>query len=146
MAGTVFEEGRRRELPPERGAPRRSQGYWRANLRLQLVLLAIWAVFGYLLSIFLAGPLNELTVYGFPIGFWFAQQGAILAFVILIFIYALTMDRVDREYDVHEEEEELGASRRTLERRMQRDLTGEAPAAQADAGEPTGEATREPRP
>lgn len=144
MAGTVFEEGRRRELPPERAE--RSRGYWRANLRLQLVLLAIWAVFGYLLSIFLAGPLNELTVYGFPIGFWFAQQGAILAFVILIFVYALTMDRVDREYDVHEEEEELGASRKVLERRMQRDLTGEAPAAQADSGEPTGETTREPRP
>jgi putative solute:sodium symporter small subunit len=144
MAGTVFEEGRRRELPPDRAA--RSRGYWRANLRLQVGLLAIWAVFGYLLSIFLAGPLNELTVYGFPVGFWFAQQGAIYMFVILIFVYALTMDRVDRDYDVHEEEEELGAGRKALQRRMQRRLTGEAPAAQADSGEPTGEATRERRP
>jgi putative solute:sodium symporter small subunit len=142
MTGTVFEEGGPR---PHRAAEGRSQGYWRANLRLQLGLLAIWAVFGYLLSIFLAGPLNELTVYGFPLGFWFAQQGAIFVFVILIFVYAFTMDRVDREYDVHEEEEGLGASRKTLERRMQRDLTGEAPAAQADAGESTGEATRGPR-
>ena len=125
---------------------RGSEGYWRANMRLQLALLAVWAVFGYLLSIFLAGPLNEITVYGFPLGYWFAQQGAIYVFVILIFVYAFTMDRVDREYDVHEEEEELGASRRILEERMQKELTGEAPAAHADAGEPSGEPTREERP
>ncbi|HYY75784.1 MAG TPA: DUF4212 domain-containing protein [Gaiellaceae bacterium] len=144
MAGTVFEGGRRRELPPD-GAGERAQGYWRANLRLQFGLLAIWAVFGYLLAIFLAEPLNELTVYGFPLGYWFAQQGAIYAFVILIFVYAVRMDRVDREYDVHEEEEELGAGRKALQRRMQRRLTGEAPAATAEAGEPTGETTREER-
>jgi putative solute:sodium symporter small subunit len=144
MTGTVYEEGRRR--PEGRPLLRRSEGYWRANMRLQLGLLAVWALFGYLLSIFLAEPLNELTVYGFPLGFWFAQQGAIYVFVILIFIYAITMDRVDREYDVHEEEEDLGASRKTLERRMQKDLTGETPAATADAGEPTGEPTRETRP
>ncbi len=130
MAGTVFDEERRRGLSPDRAA--RSRGYWRANLRLQFGLLAIWAVFGYLLSIFLAGPLNELTVYGFPIGFWFAQQGAIYVFVVLIFVYAITMDRVDHEYDVHEEE--LGAARRRLERRMQKRLTGEAPTGSTDGG------------
>jgi putative solute:sodium symporter small subunit len=144
MAGTVYEEEPGR--PGRRRLMRRSEKYWRANLRLQLGLLAVWAVFGYLLSIFLAGPLNEITVYGFPLGYWFAQQGAIYVFVILIFVYAFTMDRVDREYDVHEEEEELGASRKILEERMQKDLTGEAPAAHADAGEPTGETTREERP
>jgi putative solute:sodium symporter small subunit len=144
MAGTVYEEEAGR--PGRRRLWRRSESYWRANMRLQLILLAIWAIFGYLLSIFLAGPLNEITVYGFPLGYWFAQQGAIYVFVILIFVYALKMDRVDREYDVHEEEEELGAGRKALERRMQRGLTGEAPAATAEAGEPTGETTREPRP
>jgi putative solute:sodium symporter small subunit len=121
----------------------RSEGYWRANLRLQLGLLAVWAVAGYLLSIFLAEPLNDVTVYGFPVAFWFAQQGAIVIFVILIFVYAWRMDHVDHEYGV--EEEELGWARRRLERRMQRELTGEAPAAEAELGEPTGEERREER-
>jgi putative solute:sodium symporter small subunit len=119
----------------------RSRGYWRANLRLQLVLLAIWAVVGYLLSIFLADVLNDFTVYGFPIAFWFAQQGAILTFVILIFVYAWRMDHVDHEYGV--QEEELGWARKRLERRMQKRLTGEAPAAQADEEIAAREATSE---
>jgi putative solute:sodium symporter small subunit len=111
--------------PPRAGLDERSRGYWRANVRLQILLLAIWAVFGYLLSIILAEPLNDLEVGGFPLGYWFAQQGAIYVFVILIFVYAYVMDRVDHEYDV--QEEELGAARRRVERRMQRRLTGEAP-------------------
>ena len=121
----------------------RSEGYWRANLRLQLGLLVIWAIVGYLLSIFLAEPLNEVTVYGFPVAFWFAQQGAIVVFVILIFVYAWRMDHIDHEFGV--EEEELGWARRRLERRMQKQLTGEAPAAEAELGEPTGEERREER-
>ena len=82
----------------------RPEGYWRENNRLQFGLLAVWAVFGYVLSIFLAGPLNEVTVYGFPVAFWFAQQGAIIVFVILIFVYAWQMGRLDEKYDVHEGE------------------------------------------
>jgi putative solute:sodium symporter small subunit len=114
-------------------AASRSRGYWRANLRLQFVLLAIWAVVAYVLSIFLAGPLNELTVYGFPVAYWFAQQGSIYVFVILIFVYALTMDRVDHEYDV--QEDEVGWARRRVESRMQKRLTGEAPAEGSERGE-----------
>ena len=127
------------------GLSAQAVGYWKANRRLQITLLSIWAVFGFLISILLADPLNEVVIGGFPLGFWFAQQGAIFVFVILIFVYAVRMDRVDREYDVHEEEEELGAGRKALQRRMQRRLTGEAPAATAEAGEPTGETTREER-
>ena len=112
----------------------RSVGYWRANLRLQLALLAVWAIFGYFLSIIFADQLNEVEIGGFPLGFWFAQQGAIYVFVILIFIYAFAMDRVDDTYGV--QEEELGAARKRLERRMQRRLTGEAPAQEAETGEP----------
>ena len=108
----------------ERAGRRRAEGYWRANTRLQLLLLAIWALFGYVLSIIFAEPLNEFTIGGFPLGFWFAQQGAIYVFVILIFVYAFLMDHVDHEYGV--EEQELGFARRRLERRMQRRLTGEA--------------------
>ena len=126
----------------ERREPRRSrsEGYWRANLRLQIGLLAVWALFGYVLAIIFADPLNDVSFGGFPLGFWFAQQGAIYVFVLLIFIYAITMDRVDHEYGV--EEEELGWARRRAERRMQRQLTGEAPAAEAELSEATGEETR----
>src|SRR5215218_5489426 len=103
MAEVSRERGAGRPVtPPRRGGSDRSRGYWRANLRLQLLLLAIWALFGYLLAIILADPLNNVDIGGFPLGFWFAQQGAIYVFVILIFVYAITMDRIDHEYDVHE--------------------------------------------
>jgi putative solute:sodium symporter small subunit len=114
---------------PERAegqpARRRSEGYWRANLRLQLVLLAVWAIVGYLLAIFLAHPLAGVSVGELPLGFWIAQQGAIFVFVVLIFVYAIRMDRLDHDYGV--EEEELGWARKRAEARMQKRLTGEAP-------------------
>jgi putative solute:sodium symporter small subunit len=92
----------------------RSRGYWKANVRVKVPLLVVWAIFGYLLAILLAEPLNNLTFIGFPLGFWFAQQGAIIVFVALIFIYAKRMDRVDERFDVHEEE--LGSARKRVER------------------------------
>ena len=92
----------------------RSRGYWKANVRVKVPLLIVWAIFGYVLAILLAEPLNEITFIGFPLGFWFAQQGAIVVFVALIFIYAKRMDRVDEEFDVHEEE--LGSARKRVER------------------------------
>lgn len=123
-----------------RGEARSSAGYWRANKRLQVVLLTIWAIFGYVLSILFAEPLNAVEIGGFPLGFWFAQQGAIYVFVILIFFYAFGMDRVDDRYGV--QEEELGSARRRAERRMQRQLTGEAPATPPDESERRGEGER----
>jgi putative solute:sodium symporter small subunit len=92
----------------------RSRGYWKANVRVKVPLLVIWAIFGYLLAILLAEPLNGINFIGFPLGFWFAQQGAIVVFVALIFIYAKRMDRVDEKFDVHEEE--LGSARKRVER------------------------------
>ena len=118
-----------RNQMPNRSLGERAMGYWCANVRLQVVLLAIWALFGYVLSILLAEPLNGVEIAGFPLGYWFAQQGAIYVFVILIFVYAYIMDRLDHEYDV--QEEELGGARRRVERRMQRRLTGEAPTEEA---------------
>ena len=91
----------------------RSEGYWRANVRVKVPLLITWAIFGYVLAILLAEPLNNVTFIGFPLGFWFAQQGAIVVFVALIFIYARRMDRVDEEFDVHEEE--LGSARKRVQ-------------------------------
>lgn len=115
----------RRVGPRNNQMEARSRGYWRSNVRLQIALLTVWAIVGYLLSILLAEPLNEITVGGFPLGFWFAQQGSIVVFVALIFIYAWRMDHIDHEYDVHEQE--LGWARRRVERRMQQRLTGESP-------------------
>ena len=121
---------------PERaeGQPvrRRSEGYWRANLRLQLLLLAVWAIVGYVLAIFLANPLAGVSVGELPLGFWIAQQGAIFVFVVLIFVYAIFMDRVDHKYGV--EEQELGWARKRAEARRQRRLTGEAPTKMHERG------------
>ncbi|MCY3969717.1 MAG: DUF4212 domain-containing protein [Acidobacteria bacterium] len=74
--------------------------YWRANLRLMAILLAVWFICSYVLGIFLVEPLNGARVGGFPLGFWFAHQGSIYVFVVLILVYAAVMDRLDRRYGV----------------------------------------------
>lgn len=79
--------------------------YWRRNKRLITILLFIWALVSYGFGIFLAEPLGALRIGALPAGFWWAQQGSMYVFVILIFVYAKLMDRLDREFDVHEEEE-----------------------------------------
>lgn len=70
--------------------------YWRDRLRLTIVLLAVWFLVGPVLGILLIRPLNTLEVFGLPLGFWVAQQGAIYVFIALIFIYAVLADRADR--------------------------------------------------
>jgi putative solute:sodium symporter small subunit len=74
--------------------------YWRANLRVMAILLAIWFAVSYGLGIVLVEPLNRFHVGGFPLGFWFAQQGSIYVFVLLIFVYARWMDRIDARFEV----------------------------------------------
>lgn len=64
------------------------------------VLLAVWFVVSYLLSIVFVEALNEFKLGGFPLGFWFAQQGSIYVFVLLVFVYAWRMDRIDRDHGV----------------------------------------------
>ena len=76
--------------------------YWRKNLILMVVLLTIWAVVSYGCSILFVEQLNSFTIAGFPLGFWFAQQGAIYVFVILIFVYFFAMEKLDKEFDVDE--------------------------------------------
>jgi len=76
--------------------------YWRKNLTFMTVLLVIWAVVSYGFGIIFVKPLNAFHIGGFPLGFWFAQQGSIYVFVALIFIYYVYMNRLDRKYDVHE--------------------------------------------
>ncbi len=65
-----------------------------------VVLLSIWFVVSYLLGIVFVEPLNQFHLGGFPLGFWFAQQGSIFVFIILTFVYAFAMDRIDRRHGV----------------------------------------------
>lgn len=116
-------------------AAKRSEHYWRANIRLQMQLLLVWAIVGYLLAILLAEPLNNIKLGSFPLGFWIAQQGSIITFVVLIFIYARRMDTIDEEHDVHEQR--LGIAKLAAERRMQETLTGETPFAEDEGGDRT---------
>ncbi|WP_125774045.1 DUF4212 domain-containing protein [Antribacter gilvus] len=76
--------------------------YWRKNLRLMVVLLVIWFIVSFGCGILFVEQLNEVVIAGFPLGFWFAQQGAIYTFIILILVYAVRMDRLDDEYGVSE--------------------------------------------
>jgi putative solute:sodium symporter small subunit len=78
--------------------------YWRRNVRYVAVLLAVWFLVSFGFGVVLAEPLNAFTVPGtaFPLGFWFAQQGSIYTFVVLIFVYVRLMNRLDREFDVDE--------------------------------------------
>ncbi|MCK9297185.1 MAG: DUF4212 domain-containing protein [Desulfobulbaceae bacterium] len=76
--------------------------YWRKNLSVMVVLLSIWAIVSYGFGIIFVEQLNAIKIAGFPLGFWFAQQGAIYIFVALIFIYYFIMKKIDEEFDVHE--------------------------------------------
>ena len=78
----------------------RARAYWRANLRVMGILLSIWFVASYGLGILLVEPLNRIQLGGFPLGFWFAQQGSIYVFVVLILVYARWMDRIDARFGV----------------------------------------------
>ena len=77
--------------------------YWKANLRLLGLCLIVWFVVSYGLGIILVEPLNAIHLGGYPLGFWFAQQGSIYTFVGLIFFYAWKMNKLDRQFDVHED-------------------------------------------
>lgn len=77
--------------------------YWRANLKLVAICLTVWFVSSYGFGILLVEELNRIQIGGFRLGFWFAQQGSIYIFVGLIFFYAWRMNRLDRQFDVHED-------------------------------------------
>ncbi|MBM3701139.1 MAG: DUF4212 domain-containing protein [Actinobacteria bacterium] len=81
---------------------KQENSYWFATLRLLGIILVIWAVVAFGASIIFAEFLNRFQLGGYPLGFWFSQQGSIYIFVALIFIYTFFMDRIDRKYDVHE--------------------------------------------
>jgi len=80
----------------------RMREYWQRNLRLTWILLAIWFFVTYVVAFF-APALNNIVILGFPLGYYMAAQGALIVYVVLIFIYAKKMNAMDREYNVHEE-------------------------------------------
>lgn len=79
-----------------------AQKYWRQNLKYLTILMAIWFVVSYLCGILFVDELNNIRMGGFKLGFWFAQQGAIYVFVILIFVYVRLMNRLDNNFGVND--------------------------------------------
>ncbi len=85
--------------------PANAAEYWQANIRILMILLAIWFTVSFGFGILLADVLNQIRIpgSGFKLGFWFAQQGSIYTFVVLIFVYVVLMNRLDRRYGVQED-------------------------------------------
>lgn len=81
----------------------KEKAYWRANLKLVGLCLGIWFIVSYLFGIILVEQLNAFHLGGYKLGFWFAQQGSIYVFVVLIFFYAWRMNKLDRQFDVDED-------------------------------------------
>jgi len=78
--------------------------YWRANITLMVILLAVWFFVSFVCGILIVDYLNQFRFFGYKLGFWFSQQGAIVTFVVLIFVYVWRMNKLDRKYGVEEEE------------------------------------------
>ena len=76
--------------------------YWKRNLRYLFILLSIWFIASFVCGIIAVDVLNEIRIGGFKLGFWFAQQGSIYIFVIIIFIYVKWMNKLDKDFDVDE--------------------------------------------
>ena len=90
-------------MTDESNAPSAVAQYWQANLRLLVVCLVTWFIVSYGFGIILVEPLNAIMLGGYPLGFWFAQQGSIYVFVALIFFYAWQMNRLDRKFGFQED-------------------------------------------
>ena len=78
------------------------KAYWQANIKLTVTLLTIWFIISYLCGIVFVEELNSIRLGGYKLGFWFAQQGSIYGFVVIIFVYARRMAALDRKFDLHE--------------------------------------------
>ena len=77
--------------------------YWRENLQLVIGCIIVWFIVSYGLGILLVKPMNAISLGGYKLGFWFAQQGSLYIFVVLIFFYAARMNKLDRKYNVQED-------------------------------------------
>ena len=79
-----------------------AQAYWNENVRLMLVLLVIWFIVSFGFGVIFVEQLNQIRLGGYKLGFWFAQQGSIYVFVILIFVYVRLMNKLDKKYGYDE--------------------------------------------
>ncbi len=77
--------------------------YWKTNIKYLAILLSIWFLVSFGAGILFVDSLDQIKFFGFKLGFWFAQQGSEIIFVILIFIYVFLMNRLDNKFDVHED-------------------------------------------
>jgi len=80
--------------------------YWRANLKILIILLSIWFLVSFGFGIIFSDFLDQYQIGGFKLGFWFAQQGSIYLFVVLIFIYVHLMNKLEKKYKDHNDEED----------------------------------------
>lgn len=80
-----------------------AKAYWKKNIRYLLSLLLVWFAVSYGCGILFVDELDQIKFGGFKLGFWFAQQGSIYVFVLLIFVYVYLMNKLDKEFDVEEE-------------------------------------------
>jgi len=78
--------------------------YWKANIILLIILLSIWLIIWFGFGIILSDFLDKFSIGGFKLGFWFAQQGSIYGFVILIFVYVFVMNRIEKKLNNNKEE------------------------------------------
>jgi len=92
----------------ENSNPKSRQAYWKANLRLVGLCLTVWFIVSYGFGILLVEKLNQMEFFGFKLGFWFAQQGSIYVFLVLIFFYAWRMNVLDKKFGVDELEDNPG--------------------------------------
>jgi len=88
------------------GNHEKHRAYWRANYRLILGLLVVWASVSLGAGILLVKPLNNFMFFGVPFGFWMAHQGAIYVFIVMIFFYARRMDKLDHQHKLDTEDDE----------------------------------------
>lgn len=83
--------------------PKGAEAYWKATLTLLTKIMIVWFLVSYGAGILFVEQLNNISLGGYPLGFWFAQQGSIYVFIALIFYYAKKMGQIDREFDVDEQ-------------------------------------------
>jgi|TARA_B100000795_G_scaffold267411_2_gene252200 putative solute:sodium symporter small subunit len=81
--------------------------YWKKNVRLLIILLSIWFTVSFLLGIVFSEQLDKVTFFGFKLGFWISQQGAIVVYITIIFVYVKKMKKLDKEFGISDEPEEV---------------------------------------
>ena len=80
-----------------------ARAYWKANIRLLVSLMVIWFVVSFGFGVLLVEPLNQIPLFGFKLGFWWAQQGSIYVFIVLIFYYCRRIAKIERDFGVSDD-------------------------------------------